>query len=221
MNRKDTIPELTKYVNLLYKATFFNYDFMKKQAINQINLSFPDIAEEVRDEWCRQYPHGGLTYHQSVFQLTPMGASANVDLYLHVINRHINQYYHWFASSTAILKLFFQPQPLSCNDVLYTEDGKHLTVSDFLSVLSYGKRFAEEFFGMDSTKVGEYVHAIQTVCLAIDHKEVDKPINETLHVINAVLMECIRDFQRTKGEKRLEADVWLLLDLTIDFLVKG
>ena len=33
MNRKDTIPELTKYVNLLYKATFFNYDFMKKQAI--------------------------------------------------------------------------------------------------------------------------------------------------------------------------------------------
>ena len=221
MNRKDIVPELKKYVNLLYKATFFNYDFMKKQTINQINLNFPDIAKEVQDEWHKQYPHGGLTYHQSVFQLTPMGASANVDLYLAAINRHINQYYHWSVSSTAIQKLFFQPRPLSYDDVLYAEDGKHLTVSDFLSVLSYGKKLAEEFFGMDSTKVSEYIHAVRTVCLAIDHKEVDKPVNETLHLVKEVLMECTGDAQRTGGGKKLVADVRSLVDLTIDFLVKG
>ena len=221
MNRKDIVPELKKYVNLLYKATFFNYDFMKKQVINQINLSFPDIAREVQDEWCKQYPHGGLTYHPSVFQLTPMGASANVDLYLAAISRHINQYAHWSVSSTAIQKLFFQPRPLSYDDVLYTEDEKHLTVSDFLSVLSYGKMFAEEFFGTGSTKVCEYVHAVRTLCLAIDHKEVDKPINEALRLVEELLMECTGDIPRAGSEKKLVADVWSLVDLTIAFLVKG
>ena len=55
MRHKDYIVELTKYVNLLHEATFFNYDFMKKQAINQINNKFPDIAKEVLDEWYKQY----------------------------------------------------------------------------------------------------------------------------------------------------------------------
>ena len=67
MKRNENIVELTKYVNLLHEATFFNYDFMKKQAINQININFPDIAREVLDEWCKRYPDGGLTFRRNVF----------------------------------------------------------------------------------------------------------------------------------------------------------
>ena len=221
MEQKDYIVKLTKYVNLLHEATFFNYDFMRKQAINQINIHFPDIAREVLDEWRKRYPDSGLKFHRSVFQLTPMGASANVDLYLYVINNRINQHYNWTVSTTAVQKIFFHPQPLSHDDVLYTEDDRHLTVSDFLSVLNYGKQLAETFFGEDSTKVSEYVHATQTVDLAIHHKEVDKPIYETLHIVKDTLMECARDSGRIESEKRLVTDVRPLVDLTIHFLAKG
>ena len=221
MRQKDYIVELTKYVNLLHEATFFNYDFMKKQAINQINIHFPDIAREVLDEWRKRYPDSGLTFHRSVFQLMPMGANANVDLYLYVINNRINRHYNWTVSTTAVQKIFFHTQPLSHDDVLYTEDDRHLTVSDFLSVLSYGKKFVVSFYGMDSTKVVEYAHATQTIDMAINHKEVDKPINKTLHIINDVLKECTKDIQIPKGENRLVISDLSLVDLTIDFLVKG
>lgn len=221
MKRNGNIVELTKYVNLLHEATFFNYDFMKKQAINQININFPDIAREVLDEWCKRYPDGGPTFHRSVFRLIPMGANANLDLYLSVINNRINRHYNWTVSTTAVQKIFFHTRPLSHDDVLYTENDKHLTVSGFLSVLNYGKQLAETFFGEDSTKVSEYVHAAQMVDLAIHHKEVGKPINETLHIVKDVLMECTRDSRRTEAEKRLVTDVWSLVDLTIHFLVKG
>ena len=221
MRQKDYIVELTKYVNLLHEATFFNYDFMKKQAINQINIHFPDIAREVLDEWCKRYPDSGLTFHRSVFQLTPMRANANVDLYLYVINNRINRHYNWTVSTTAVQKIFFHTQPLSHDDVLYSEGDRHLTVSDFLSVLSYGKNFVESFYGMDSTKVGEYVHATQTIDMAINHKEVDKPINKTLHIINDVLIECTKEFQGPKGDRKFITSDLPLVDLTINFLVKG
>ena len=221
MRQKDYIVELTKYVNLLHEATFFNYDFMKKQALNQINNKFPDIAREVLGEWRKQYPDEKLTFHNSVFQLTPMGTYTNLDLYLHVINKRINQYYNWSVSLTAVQKIFFQSQPLSHDYVLYTENNRHLTVSDFLSVISYGKTFVETFFGIDSTITGEYMHAVQTIDMAINHKEVDKPINKTLHIINDVLMECTKDIQRPKGKNKLVINDLSLVDLTIDFLVKG
>jgi hypothetical protein len=221
MRQKDYIVELTKYVNLLHEATFFNYDFMKKQALNQINNKFPDIAREVLGEWRKQYPDEKLTFHNSVFQLTPMGTYTNLDLYLHVINKRINQYYNWSVSLTAVQKIFFQSQPLSHDDVLYTEEDKQLTVSDFLSVLNYGKRFVETYFGTDSTKVSEYVHATQTIDMAINHKEVDKPINKTLHIINDVLMKCTEDIQKPKGKNKLVINDLSLVDLTIGFLVKG
>jgi hypothetical protein len=99
--------------------------------------------------------------------------------------------------------------------------GTQLTVSDFLSVLNYGKRFVETYFGTDSTKVSEYVHATQTIDMAINHKEVDKPINKTLHIINDVLMECTKDIQIPKRDNKLVLSDLSLVDLTIDFLVKG
>ena len=105
--------------------------------------------------------------------------------------------------------------------MLYSEGDRHLTVSDFLSVLSYGKKFVESFYGMDSTKVGEYVHATQTIDMAINHKEVDKPINKTLHIINDVLIECTKEIQGPKGDSKLITSDLPLVDLTINFLVKG
>jgi hypothetical protein len=223
MSEKDYIDDLTKYVNMLHEASFFNYEFMKKQAIHQINNNFPDIAKEVLGEWRKRYPDGGAVthkYHNRFFDWMPIRITSDIDLYLYVINNRINQYYNWAVASTAVHKLFFQSQSLPPHYVLYEEDDRKLTVSDFLSVLSHGKKFAETFFGIDSTKVNEYVLAIRTVHLAINHQEVNYPINKTLHTINDVLVSFAQDLQRNKDEKRTLGAISSLVDLTIDFLVE-
>lgn len=137
----------------------------------------------------------------NVFDLTPKGTDDNVELYLWVINNRVNQYYNWSVSSTAVYRIFFQPQPLSQDYVLYKEDKEELKVSDFMSVLNYGKKFAETFFGVDSPKTSEYMLAVKTVDLAINHKDVDKPLNKTLHIINDVLTESVKKRQKMKVTK--------------------
>lgn len=221
MEKKDNLQNWLQYQKLLREASLSNNEFMKKQAIDQINRNSPDVANEVSREWYRRYSREGLISRRSVFELTSIGTDMNVELYLWIINNRINQYYNWSVSSTAIQKIFFQSQPLSQDYVLYTKDEKELTVSDFLSVLSYGKKFAEAFFGIDSPKTTEYMLAVKTVDLAINHKDDDKPINKTLHIINDVLTKSVKDRQKDMGGKMLVSGISLLVDLTIDFLVKG
>ena len=221
MEKKDNLQNWLQYQKLLREASLSNNEFMKKQAIDQINRNSPDVANEVSREWCRRYSREELISRRSVFELTSIGTDMNVELYLWIINNHINQYYNWSVSSTAVQKIFFQSQPLSQDYVLYTKDEKDLKTSDFLSVLSYGKKFAEAFFGVDSPKANEYVLAAKTVDLAMNHKEVDKPLNKTLHVINDVLMEYGKDLHKDKGEKMVLSGISLFVDLVIDFLVKS
>ena len=221
MEKKDNLQNWLQYQKLLREASLSNNEFMKKQAIDQINRNSPDVANEVSREWYRRYSREELISRRSVFELTSIGTDMNVELYLWIINNRINQYYNWSVSSTAIQRIFFQTQPLSQDYVLYTKDEKELTVSDFLSVLSYGKKFAEAFFGIDSPKTTEYMLAVKTVDLAINHKDDDKPINKTLHIINDVLTKSVKDRQKDMGGKMLVSGISLLVDLTIDFLVKG
>ena len=63
--------------------------------------------------------------------------------------------------------------------------------------------------------------AAKTVDLAINHKEVDKPLNKTLHILNDVLTEYGKDLREDKGEKMVLSGISLLVDLVIDFLVKA
>ena len=218
--KDENLKSLVEFQNLLHKASFSNNELMKKQAIWQIHSSSPDIADEVSREWDRRYPKATII-KVNVFELDSKGTDTNVELYSFVINNRLNQYYKWSVSSTAIQKVFFQSQPLSQDYVLYTKDEKDLKVSDFLSVLSYGKKFAEAFFGVDSPKANEYVLAAKTVDLAMNHKEVDKPLNKTLHIINDVLTEYGKDLHKDKGEKMVLSGISLLVDLVIDFLVKA
>jgi hypothetical protein len=221
MIKNDCLQELGNFQGLLYRASLFNNELMKKQAIDQINRTFPDIADEVIRMWSILYPNEKFIIHDSVYKLSSKGTDDNVELYLWVINNRVNQYYNWSISSTAVYKIFFQPQPLSQEYVLYTKNEKELKVSEFLSVLSYGKKFAEAFFGVDSPKANEYVLAAKTVDLAINHKEVDKPLNKTLHILNDVLTEYGKDLREDKGEKMVLSGISLLVDLVIDFLVKA
>ena len=42
-----------------------------------------------------------------------------------------------------------------------------------------------------------------------------------LHLVNDIFTECARAFHQDKGTKRTASDISLLVDLAIDFLVRG
>lgn len=216
----NTYNELVNCQRMFRNAVLNCDDFAKKNAMNYTRSKFPDIIEDVKKQWLSCCPSKDLGWCNT-FLLEGENLEQNVRFYTNAINVRINQYYNWSVSSTAIQKIFFQSQPLSQDYVLYKKNEKDLKVSDFLSVLSYGKKFADAFFGVDSPKTSEYMLAVKTVDLAINHEKDDKPLNKTLHIINDVLTESVKYRQKDKGGKMLVSGISLLVDLTIDFLVKG
>ena len=216
----NTYNELVSCQRMFRNAVLNCDDNAKKYAMIYTRSKFPDIIEDVKKQWLSCCPSKDLGWCNT-FLLEGENIEQNVRFYTNAINARINQCYNWSVSSTAIHRIFFQPQPLSPNYVLYKEDKEELKVSDFMSVLNYGKKFAEAFFGVDSPKTSEYMLAVKTVDLAINHKEVDKPLNKTLHIINDVLTESEKKCQKDEGGKRVLSGLSLLIDLAIDFLVKG
>jgi hypothetical protein len=126
----------------------------------------------------------------------------------------------------AVQVLFFSPVPLEQSTVLYEEKGtggteRRLKVSDLLSVLSYAKKFAEANLDADFDKYNGGLMAMRTVDLAINHKPVDKPLNKTLHLVNDILTEYAKALSKDKETTRTASGISLLVDLAIDFLVRG
>ena len=99
---------------------------------------------------------------------------------------------------------------------------KKLTVSDFLSVLNYAKKFSETCLGIDYERYSDALLAIKTVDLALHHKKEDKPLNKTLHLLNNILTECAKkahEEDENSDGKRIVSGISLIIDLAIDFLV--
>ena len=88
-------------------------------------------------------------------------------------------------------------------------------------MLSYAKKFAEANLDADFDRYNGGLMAIRTVDLAIHHKPVDKPLNKSLHLVNDVLTEFAKVLSKDKETKRTASGISLLVDLAIDFLVRG
>ena len=150
----------------------------------------------------------------------------NLRFCIDIINKRMRTTFSSPISPNVVQILFFSPVPLEQSTVLYEEKGtggseRRLKVSDFLSVLSYAKKFAEANLDADFDRYNGGLLAIQTVDLAIHHKPVDKPLNKTLHLVNDILTEYARALSKDKEAKRTASGISLLVDLAIDFLVRG
>ena len=134
--------------------------------------------------------------------------------------------FHSPISPNAVQIVFFSPEPLQQNTVLYEEKSKDgnerkLKVSDFLDVLKYAKKFAEANLDADFDRYNGGLLAIQAVDFAINHKPVDKPLNKSLHLVNDILTEYAKSISKDKEAKRDATGISLLVNLAIDFLVRG
>ena len=175
------------------------------------------LATEVYAKWNELKNQGVFVIYKDVCQFTDLDLDLNLRFCAEVINERMRSNFSSPIAPYAVQMLFFSPEPLQRNMVLYEEKGhdgqeRQLKVSDFISVLDYAMKFAEMNSDADFDKYNKAKLAIKTVDLAINHKPVDKPLNKTLHIVNDILTECAKSIGKDQESKRAAAGMSLLVD---------
>lgn len=163
---------------------------------------------------------GRWYYECEIHKLRDESLEMNLRFCVDIINDKLNSLYTQPISCNAMQLLFFSPELLPKDRVVHIKENEKLTVSGFLSTLSYAKRIIETYSGICDSKTDESLLAIKTVELAINHKKEDNPLNKSLHIVNDVLTGCARRSAKDNDSKRIISFGSLMLDLAIDFLIE-
>ena len=212
----------TRIYNALRKNTRTDKEEAYTYAVTHVNA----MDAELDMKWDELKRLGYIVHKGSLSKMDDVSLDVNLHFCIDIINKRMRINFSSPISPNAVQIVFFSTVPLQQNTVLYeekSEDGneKKLKVSDFLDVLKYAKKFAEACLSADFSKYNGGLLAIQTVDLAIHHKPVDKPLNKSLHLVNDVLTEFAKALSKDKETTRTASGISLLVDLAIDFLIRG
>ena len=227
--QQNTYEQLEDCQTRIYNALQFGNRKDKEGAFGYAWIHVPNLREELDCKWegnkdiCISHDNSSVP---SLSQVKDLVLDINLHFCIDVINKRMRHHFSSPISPTAVQIVFFSPAPLEQGTVLYEEKGtggteRMLKVSDFLSVLSYAKKFAEANLDADFDRYNGGLLAIRTTELAINHKPVDKPLNKTLHLVNDLLTGYAKTFHQDKGARRTASGISLFVDLAIDFLVRG
>lgn len=115
-----------------------------------------------------------------------------------------------------------QPKQYKDSDVLYSQDNNLLTVGNFLKVLKYAISIAEIIKPEDKrfSEASASVLALQSLYHLLNNSSETELTNHTLHVATDFLATTMKDSLTDKSAKQNVAAFALLVNLTIDFLVR-
>lgn len=210
----------------IYNALRKNMRTDKEEAYTYAVTHVNAMDAELDMKWDELKRLGYIVHKGSLEKMDDVSLDVNLHFCIDIINKRMRINFSSPISPNAVQIVFFSTVPLEQSTVLYEEKGtggteRRLKVSDLLSVLSYAKKFAEANLDADFDRYNGGLMAIRTVDLAINHKPVDKPLNKSLHLVNDVLTEFAKVLSKDKGTKRTASGISLLVDLAIDFLVRG
>lgn len=225
----NTYEQLADCQRKIYNALWSSTRSDKENALNYVCQNIPNMKSDLDNKWkywSKQSPGREYWIVNDISSVSYLGLEMNLRFCNEIISERMRIDFHSPISPNATQILFFSPEPLKQNTVLYEEKSKDgnerkLKVSDFLDVLKYAKKFAEANLDADFDRYNGGLLAIQTVDLAIHHKPVDKPLNKALHIVNDVLTEFAKSLSKDEESKRTTSGISLFVDLAIDFLVRG
>ena len=116
-----------------------------------------------------------------------------------------------------------QPKQYKDCDVLYSQNNNQLTVGDFLKVLKYAISIAEIINPEDKrfSNASASILALQSLYHLLNNSSKTKLTNHTLHVATDFLASNVKDSLADVNAKRNVAVSALMVNLTIDFLIKN
>lgn len=123
-------------------------------------------------------------------------------------------------SQRAINLLYNNPPYFTMNKILNEDKGNRLTVSDLLSVIGYAKKIIEMTGVNVNKKYSIALTVLKTIDLALKNEKQDKPLNKLSHITNDVLTEISKIAKKDETSGKLISGFSLMIDLTIDFLIR-
>ena len=116
-----------------------------------------------------------------------------------------------------------QPKQYKDCDVLYSQNNNQLTVGDFLKVLKFAISIAEIINPEDKrfSNASASILALQSLYHLLNNSSKTELTNHTLHVATDFLASNVKDSLSDVNTKRSVAVSALMVNLTIDFLIKN
>lgn len=118
-----------------------------------------------------------------------------------------------------IRELFVFPHgKLQGNTVLATNGKENLTVSQMLKSAAYLIKYIKDNFDVDENRYSVTIIFLKSVQLVLNNGSADKPAKEDAHIIIDVMHEIADIHARSEGEKKLNEEIAVALNLLIETL---
>ena len=118
-----------------------------------------------------------------------------------------------------IKELFTVPHgKLQGSTVLATNGKDNLTVSQMLKLTAYLIKFIKDNFDVDENRYSVTIIFLKSVQLVLNNGSADKPTKEDAHIIIDVMHEIADIHAKSEGEKKLNEEIAVALNLLIEAL---
>ena len=118
-----------------------------------------------------------------------------------------------------IRELFAVPHgKLQGSTVLATNGKENMKVSQMLKSAAYLIKFIKDNFGVDESRYSLTIIFLKSVQLVLNNGSADKPTKEDAHIIIDVMHEIADIHAKSEGEKKLNEEIAVALNLLIEAL---
>lgn len=118
-----------------------------------------------------------------------------------------------------IRELFAVPHgKLQGSTVLATNGKENMTVSQMLKSAAYLIKFIKDNFGVDESRYSVTIIFLKSMQLVLNNGSADKPTKEDAHIIIDVMHEIADIHAKSEGEKKLNEEIAVALNLLIEAL---
>ena len=118
-----------------------------------------------------------------------------------------------------IRELFAVPHgKLQGSTVLATNGKENMKVSQMLKSAAYLIKFIKDNFGVDESRYSVTIIFLKSVQLVLNNGSADKPTKEDAHIIIDVMHEIADIHAKREGEKKLNEEIAVALNLLIEAL---
>ena len=131
----------------------------------------------------------------------------------------MQKYVQDLIEKIGIKELFIVPHgKLQGNTVLATNGKENLTVSQMLKSVEYLIKFIKDNFDVNENRYSVTIIFLKSVQLVLNNGSADKPTKDDAHIIIDVMHEIADIHAKSEGEKKLNEEIAVALNLLIEAL---
>ncbi len=125
----------------------------------------------------------------------------------------------YLMEKIGIRELFAVPHgKLQSSTVLATNGKENMTVSQMLKSAAYLIKLIKDNYDVDENRYSVTIIFLKSVQLVLNNGSADKPTKEDAHIIIDVMHEIADIHAKSEGEKKLNEEIAVALNLLIEAL---